>query len=107
MECIFEAGIVQNQLNNHGSFDNMPLRSYFVFVSSSIVLFCLSQFVKAQYINPKVWKENVHRFSAFKDRRGLFKTLFTLLYGSCEVLGGESYTETTTEVSIIVTTGKT
>ena len=36
----------------------------------------------------------------------MLKTMFTLLYGSCEVLGGDSDTETTTEVSIIVKTGK-
>ena len=35
----------------------------------------------------------------------MFKNLFTLLYGSCEVQGGDADTETTTEVNIVVKTG--
>ena len=66
----------------------------------------LSQFPKATYVSPMVWKANVHRFSKFKGFSLLLKTLFTLLYGSCEVLGGDSDTETTTEVNITVKTGK-
>ena len=70
------------------------------------ILFLLSQFPKAEYVSPLVWKANVHRFSKFKDLSLMLKRLFTLLYGSCEVLGGDSDTETTTEVNITVKTGK-
>ena len=60
---------------------------------------------KAQYISPRIMKENVHRFSAFEDRRMMLQTMFTLLCGSCEVLGGDSDTETTTEVNIVIRIG--
>ena len=49
----------------------------------------------------------MHGFSKFKDKLMLLKCMFTLLLGPCEVLGGDSDTETTTEVNIAVKTGKT
>ena len=58
-------------------------------------------------MDPQIRKENMHRFSAFKDRSKMFKTMSTILYGPCEVLGGDSDTETTTEFNIFVETGKT
>ena len=57
-------------------------------------------------MSPLIWKENVHRMSAFKGRSEMLKAMFTLVLGSCEVLGGDSDTETTTEVNITVKTGK-
>ena len=69
-------------------------------------IFLLTQFPKAEYVSPQVWKENLHRFSTFENRLPMLQIMFTLLFGSCEVLGGDSDTETTTEVNIIVRIGK-
>lgn len=67
----------------------MPFRGYLVlvFILTCNVSRLLSQFEKAQYMDPQIWKENMHRFSAFKDRSKMFKVMSTLLYGPCEVLG--------------------
>ena len=57
-------------------------------------------------MNPRVWKEILHRFLGYKATRLVLEGLFTALYGSCEILGSDSDTETTTELNIFVETGE-
>ena len=51
-------------------------------------------------------KEILHECVRYKDMDDSLKFFFTLLYGPCEVLGGDSDTETTTEFNIFVETGE-